>query len=255
MTHGQQYGQFEDHPTRGIGTASTTGSPAIQSSDSHHDVRAVIEIGVDCGTRRPRRLHPRTKESEVVDALREVGLDDEVHTIGGLGHIKDASQPHTDRIAALPYLLLAASSIPRVSAEPRFGDATRHDARTNTHLPGAEHQAPFFHGNGKLRQSKCRANVRRHIVRTFAGMPVQSIVFRRNAVEEGVQVVLHVRVGIFLNREGRRSMLHEHRQQSGPDIAIAQPACDRPCNLVQSLAVRVDLQAMRKLLECPATQR
>ena len=41
-------------------------------------------------------------------------------------------------------------------------------------LPCSERQPSLFHRNGKLRQRESRADVRRHVVRPFDGVTVQS---------------------------------------------------------------------------------
>jgi hypothetical protein len=69
-----------------MGTASTTGSPAIQPSDWHHEVSAVIDIGVDGGTRRRR-----FEQVAIVSALRERGIEIDLQGahIGNGGRLGD----------------------------------------------------------------------------------------------------------------------------------------------------------------------
>ena len=112
-------------------------------------------------------------------------------------------------------------------------------------LPRPQRQPSAFHRNRKLRQSERRANVRRHVVRPFARVPVQAIILRHQPVEKRIQIVHYVR--ILLNGQRRRRVLHEDRQQPALDRAIAQPPGDRPRDFVQPFAVRRDLQAVRKL--------
>ena len=51
-------------------------------------------------------------------------------------------------------------------------------------------------------------------------MAVQTVVFRRDPAEEIVQIGDHVRIGVLLNRQRRRRVLDEKRQQAGRDARM-----------------------------------
>ena len=114
-------------------------------------------------------------------------------------------------------------------------------------LPGPQNQAPLIERNRKLGKSKSGADMRRHIIGAFHRVPVQAVVFRYQAVEEGVEVVNHVRVGIFLNSERCRGMLRENSEQARVQLPCVNPFHDRAGDFIEALAVRRDLHSMREL--------
>lgn len=56
--------------------------------------------------------------------------------------------------------------------------------------------------------------MRRHIVRAFVGVEVERSIFGNKTIEDCVQVVAHVGVGIFIERECCRCVLDEEVEQS-----------------------------------------
>ena len=84
---------------------------------------------------------------------------------------------------------------------------------------------PSITGIDKLRLRQRRADVRRHVVRTFGRVPVARVVFRRQALEEIRQIEHHVGIGILLNHQRRRSVLDEDRQQARLELPVEATHC------------------------------
>ena len=78
-------------------------------------------------------------------------------------------------------------------------------------LPGDERRPTVDDWNRKLRLHQRCPDVRRHFVRAFHGVGVKARIFRRQLAEESLQVPNDVRIGIFLNHQGSRSVLHKDR--------------------------------------------
>src|SRR5215831_7678198 len=77
-------------------------------------------------------------------------------------------------------------------------------------LPCSEAETALLHGNRELRQGEGGTDMCGHIVRPLDGVAVEAVVLGHEAAEEDVQVVDHVRVGVLLDGEGRRSVLNKH---------------------------------------------
>src|ERR1019366_5851215 len=105
-----------------------------------------------------------------------------------------------------------------------------------------------LHGDGKLGQGERRADVGGHVVRSLHGVAVEPVVLGHQAVEEGVEVMHHVRVGILLNGERGGGVLHEDGEQSGAHMGALQPGGDLPGDFVQTLAAGGDLKVVRGYL-------
>ncbi len=88
-------------------------------------------------------------------------------------------------------------------------------------LPCSQNQRAGDDGNGELGLRQRRANMRRHVVRPFRVMGVARSL-RRDLREEGLEVLEHRRIGVFLDQQRRGGMAAEDRQQPlvealGPD--------------------------------------
>src|ERR1022692_2029129 len=111
-------------------------------------------------------------------------------------------------------------------------------------LPGTERHPAVLDGDGKLGEGERRAYVGRHVVRPLQRVTVEPAVLGHQAVEEGVQVVYHVRVGVLLNGERGGGMLHEDSEQTGAHPGALQPGGDLAGDFVQAFAAGGDLQAV-----------
>ena len=93
----------------------------------------------------------------------------------------------------------------------------------------------------------------RHVVGALDGVTVQAAVLRRDAAEEIVQVPQNVRVGVFLNRQGGRGVLHEHGQQACRETLPGQPLLDVAGEFVQAFARGLDGDPVAGLLHSTVT--
>src|SRR5258707_509270 len=120
-------------------------------------------------------------------------------------------------------------------------------------LPGAQRESSVVDRNGKLRLCESGADVRGHVVGTFSRMPIQVRVFRDKAREEIGQVGNHVRIGVLLNHQRRRSVLAENRQQTGFRLLAVKPSVDLAGEFIQPLTVSRDMDLMSVLLHSTVT--
>ena len=114
-------------------------------------------------------------------------------------------------------------------------------------LPSPKRQASINHGNGQMSLRERRAYMCGHVVRPFHGVAIQRIVLRSNAFEEVAQVGNDIRIGVLLNRERRRCMLAEQREESSSDMAPGNPFDDRRSEIVEALARRSDIETRGEL--------
>ena len=75
-------------------------------------------------------------------------------------------------------------------------------------------------GEGHARQHG--ADMGRHVVRALGAVDVAGVA-RRQPVEGGEEVGLHVGIGIFLDGQGGRGVPAEHGDEPGADAAAPQP--------------------------------
>jgi hypothetical protein len=59
--------------------------------------------------------------------------------------------------------------------------------------------------------------MRRHIVRPLGLVRVARPILRRDALEKGGKIPLHVRIGVFLHEQRGEGVSAEQRQQAGRD--------------------------------------
>ena len=72
-----------------------------------------------------------------------------------------------------------------------------------------------------------------HVVRPFGRMAVERVVLLHQALEEGLEVALHIGIGVLLDGERRRRVLTEEREEPGPDALLFNPARDRAGDLLE----------------------
>ena len=108
-------------------------------------------------------------------------------------------------------------------------------------LPCSERHAALLHGNRQLGEGEGGPYVSGHIVGTFDGVAIQAVVLGDQAIEEGIEVVDDVGVGILLDGQGCRSVLHKYGEQAGADAVPGEPPGDRRGDFVEALAARRDL--------------
>ena len=120
-------------------------------------------------------------------------------------------------------------------------------------LPRAQRHSPALHRNRELSGRQGRSNMRGHVIGPFHGVPVQPVILGRKAAEKHIQIVDHIRVGILLNQQRCRCVLHEDRQQSRAHFLLGKPSGNLTGEFVEPFAARRDLQRVRPLPQRRAT--
>lgn len=82
-------------------------------------------------------------------------------------------------------------------------------------LPCSEIEPSVGDGYGERRSGNNGFGMGRHVVGPFKGVEVVGRTFRHKFVEYGVEVLPHVGVGVFVQRQGRRGVLYQQVQESG----------------------------------------
>ena len=90
-------------------------------------------------------------------------------------------------------------------------------------LPGAEGEPSAAYGDTQIyRRQRC-ANMCRHVVVAFLRVYKQRVAIGHQSFEKGLQIALHVRVGIFLDEERGRGMLQMQGQQAVLESILSNP--------------------------------
>ena len=89
-------------------------------------------------------------------------------------------------------------------------------------LPRTQGEFSGLDGDSEIDRGQSRANVRGHVVITFAGVPENRVAIRRKPREETFQVTAHIGVGVFLDQQGRGSVTQMKRSQAGFEILLPQ---------------------------------
>ena len=116
-------------------------------------------------------------------------------------------------------------------------------------LPRAERQATAAHGNAQIDRGQRRAHVCGHVVVAFAGVREQRIAIRHETLEESLQIGAHVRVGIFLNEQGRRRVPHVERDEAVAETVLGNPRFNRAREVVEAASARGNAQFVLGLTE------
>jgi len=90
-------------------------------------------------------------------------------------------------------------------------------------LPGSQREAPVRDGDGEVHGGQGGANVRRHVIVSFDRMPEERITVGHETGEESFQITAHVRVGIFLDQQGSRSVTEMEGQQPALPAILRHP--------------------------------
>ena len=94
-------------------------------------------------------------------------------------------------------------------------------------LPAAEIRPAGVDRDREMGRGQGGADVRRHVVRAFLGVPVVAQVLRHDAPEELVEIVQHVRIGVLLDQERCRGVVQVEGQQALRDAWSATQALTR----------------------------
>jgi hypothetical protein len=114
-------------------------------------------------------------------------------------------------------------------------------------LPSAEREPPCADRNDFRRLGKGGTRVRRHVVWTFV-VVLPGARLRRQIRDERGEIAEHSRVGIFLDHEASRGVLHEDRAQAGRDPTARDDRAHLRGYVGQTRAARSNLEGF--LVEC-----
>ena len=103
-------------------------------------------------------------------------------------------------------------------------------------LPGPERKPPAGHGNDKMRRGQGLLDMPLHVIRTFVAMGVKRIVFRRQAIQPLLKIAPDRRIGVLLDQQARRGVLHEQRAQSFLHAGFAHQRLQALGEFMQALA-------------------
>ncbi len=107
-------------------------------------------------------------------------------------------------------------------------------------LPGAQSGRSAADRNGKRDRRKRRADMARHIVRAFRGMPIESGIARDQATHEIFKIGENIRIRVFLNEKRRRCMPDETGQKSVAKAGVLYKPAYRIGEWVKAGAARGD---------------
>ncbi len=103
-------------------------------------------------------------------------------------------------------------------------------------LPSAKTESTFNDWNGERGRSEGRLDMRRHVVSSFRGVRKDRIVLGDEPTQPGLEIVTCGRVGIFLDCQACRRVLHEDRAQHIVDFGFFQRGLNVFGDVVKALA-------------------
>ena len=98
-----------------------------------------------------------------------------------------------------------------------------------------------------MRRGESGADVRRHIIGSFDGVPVETIVFWYDAAEKRSEIVNDVRIGVLLDGQRGGCVLNEYREKAGANVLKVEPCGNFVCELVKPLAAGGNRKTVREL--------
>lgn len=116
-------------------------------------------------------------------------------------------------------------------------------------LPRAKPQPARSDRDRNLRLGQGGADMRGHVVQSFALMEVAPIIFRRKLAEKTLQIGADIRVRIFLNEEGRRGMATKNREEAARYFLRRHPSGNGRGDLDQPLTIRRNLKMVKDLMQ------
>ena len=105
-------------------------------------------------------------------------------------------------------------------------------------LPSPKPETGSDHGDRKAGCGQRGLDMGGHIIGTFRSMGEDGVIFLDQAIQPILQVPTGSRIGVLLNDQTGRGVLHHHRAQSLIDTRVAHRGLDLRGDLVESLAVR-----------------
>ena len=85
-------------------------------------------------------------------------------------------------------------------------------------LPGSEYGTTAGDWNRKAGLGEGRANVGRHVVRSFYTVAIESRISGNQSPEKVLQIMAHIRVGILLDGQGSRRVADVQGQETSSDL-------------------------------------
>ncbi len=82
-------------------------------------------------------------------------------------------------------------------------------------LPGSESQPAVQEWDGQMSLRQSGTDVRGHVVGALGIVPVVRVSIRDEPLEKGIEVMQHIRVGVFLNEQGGGGVLYKEGEQAG----------------------------------------
>ena len=113
-------------------------------------------------------------------------------------------------------------------------------------LPGTQRQPAFVQRDADTGLCQGRADVRRHVVGPFGGMAEARAAFGEIR-EEILQILLHIRIGIFLDQQRGRGMADETGQKAIRDFRAAHKIGRLFREFIEARTARGDGNAMENL--------
>ena len=114
-------------------------------------------------------------------------------------------------------------------------------------LPRAEREVASAKRDTEIHGRKRGADVRRHVVRAFAGVLEERVAIRHEAFEETFEIGAHIRVGILLNQERGRGVLQMQREQAVRKILPREPGFDFRGEVIQPASAGGETEFVRRL--------
>lgn len=118
-------------------------------------------------------------------------------------------------------------------------------------LPGSQGEFAFDERDRQLHLGEGCLQMSRHVVRAFGVMPVGTGLgpgLGREAIEEGLEVGAHGRIGVLLDQKRRGGVPAEDGEETGVHRLLAHPLVDGGRAFVEPLAPGCDFEDMRSLL-------
>ena len=116
-------------------------------------------------------------------------------------------------------------------------------------LPGAEDQSAVGDGDAQVHGRQRGADVRGHVVITFASVPEKRVAIGCEAGEEAFQVTAHFRIGIFLNEQRGGGVPEVQRGEAGLQPGLADQRVDFARDLAETATARGNGEFLDRLAE------
>lgn len=116
-------------------------------------------------------------------------------------------------------------------------------------LPGAERHAAIGDGDAEIHSRERGADMRGHVVRTFAGVLEQGITVRHKAGKKAIQIGAHIRIRVLLDEQGGRRVLKMQRHKAEFEAPARNPRRDFPSEIVQPASSRAQREFVLGLTE------